>query len=462
MKMVRAFGDAVVHGPGRTIRGISTGSSKKWNGFRSGLHTLLHWRTPTTRPAVPDPTDPEVLSQLHSTRWSSDLSHDVEATRTARLLKIQSYAWIPHLFLIPGLTVVWIIYHPTGQWTYDALTFSSLWRFVWVLSLPNCLFAWVGFITPDMVYSKEVMDKKPVHREYIRNFFIVLVTKGSNEAAVRRGYNKLIKLEKYHPSVKVVVLTDEPYVYPDLQNIVCPKSYKSPLGESALRDVRALDKRELIFFQHHLQARPSTRLAPSTTSVTTSRSVSTTGSCTCAFEKGSATERSFEAMTGADLLLHSLSTLPRLPPTALLTNRDEESTTDGESLRHCIEFIRYTPHHFGQGIILYNGEGFWENWYFTVADGIRVGDDLARFHFQNSVIHRPVFGVHGSFLMTNGEMENECTWFVSLSLARLQNADPLRLAGISDRSPKVRSAFCSRLHLDGALLDTTNNLLTRL
>lgn len=25
--------------------------------------------------------------------------------------------------------------------------------------------------------------------------------------------------------------------------------------------------------------------------------------------------------------------------------------------------------------------------------------------------HRPVFGVHGSFLMTNGEMENECTWY---------------------------------------------------
>jgi hypothetical protein len=90
--------------------------------------------------------------------------------------------------------------------------------------------------------------------------------------------------------------------------------------------------------------------------------------------------------------------------------RDEESVTDGESLRHCMEFIRYTPHHFGQGIILYNGEGFWDNWYFTVADGIRVGDDLARFHFQNSVVHRPVFGVHGSFLMVNGEMEAECTW----------------------------------------------------
>lgn len=47
---------------------------------------------------------------------------------------------------------------------------------------------------------------------------------------------------------------------------------------------------------------------------------------------------------------------------------------------------------------------------FTVADGIRVGDDLARFHLQNTIFKRPIFGVHGSFLMTNGEMENECTW----------------------------------------------------
>lgn len=29
---------------------------------------------------------------------------------------------------------------------------------------------------------------------------------------------------------------------------------------------------------------------------------------------------------------------------------------------------------------------------------------------SSKVVHRPVMGVHGSFLMTNGEMENECTW----------------------------------------------------
>lgn len=234
MKMLRSLGSAIVTAPGSAIRSFSTGSVNKYHFVRSTIHTLLNWRTPTTRPAVSDPSDPDVLAQLHSTDWTTDLSHDMEALKTRRLLRLQSFAWIPHLFLIPGLTAVWVYFHPTGQWTYDVMTFSTLWRFIWVLSIPNCLFAWFGFITPDSLPSKEVMDKKPVHREYIRNFFIVLVTKGSNEAAVRRGYNKLIKLEKYHPSVKVVVLTDEPYVYPDLQNIVCPKSYKSPLGASCL------------------------------------------------------------------------------------------------------------------------------------------------------------------------------------------------------------------------------------
>jgi len=142
------------------------------------------------------------------------------------------------------------------------------------------------------------------------------------------------------------------------QNIVCPKSYKSPLGKAKYK-ARALD-----YFRYHV------------------------------------------SLGVYDWIMHM----------------DEESITDAETIRRCFEFIRYTPHHFGQGIILYNGEGYWDNWVrrarsaalipqlFTVADGIRVGDDLARFHFQNSVIKRPVFGVHGSFLVTNGEMENECTW----------------------------------------------------
>jgi len=245
-KFARHMLDTTIHGPGRMVKGWGNSTKKNYKEFRANLHTVMNWRTPTTRPAIPAPTDPEVLAQLHSTRWTSDLTKDGEAMRTRRLLYLQSWAWIPHLFLIPGMTAIWCIYHPTGQWTYDALTFSALWRIIWVFSLPNCFFAWIGFITPDVAPTPTGMDGKKVHRDYIRNFFIVLVTKGSNEAAVRRGYNKLIKLEKYHPAVKVVVLTDEPYVYPDLQNIVCPKSYKSPLGKAKYK-ARALD-----YFRYHV------------------------------------------------------------------------------------------------------------------------------------------------------------------------------------------------------------------
>jgi hypothetical protein len=67
-------------------------------------------------------------------------------------------------------------------------------------------------------------------------------------------------------------------------------------------------------------------------------------------------------------------------------------------------------YHFGQGLILYNQYKYWANWLYTVADAIRVGDDLSRFQLQYSYFHRPVFGAHGSFLLTNGLVENAVTW----------------------------------------------------
>lgn len=83
-------------------------------------------------------------------------------------------------------------------------------------------------------------------------------------------------------------------VYPDLKNIVCPKAYKSPLGKAKYK-ARALD-----YFRYHV------------------------------------------SLGSYDWILHM----------------DEESVCDGETIRRSMEFVRYTPHHFGQGIILYNGEGY--------------------------------------------------------------------------------------------------------
>ncbi|KAJ3010724.1 UNVERIFIED_CONTAM: hypothetical protein HDU68_002005 [Siphonaria sp. JEL0065] len=90
---------------------------------------------------------------------------------------------------------------------------------------------------------------------------------------------------------------------------------------------------------------------------------------------------------------------------------DEESVIDDESVKRIMDFIFYEKdYHFGQGVIFYNQYKYWTNWIFTVADALRVGDDVSRFQLQYTYFHRPVFGAHGSFLLNNGLVENAVTW----------------------------------------------------
>jgi len=89
---------------------------------------------------------------------------------------------------------------------------------------------------------------------------------------------------------------------------------------------------------------------------------------------------------------------------------DEESIILKEDLNHCVDFILQGKYLWGQGVILYNSFEYFKNTLLTILDSIRVGDDLARFTFQYSILHKPVFGAHGSFLLVNGEVENTVTW----------------------------------------------------
>ncbi|POV95141.1 hypothetical protein PSHT_15831 [Puccinia striiformis] len=305
--------------PGELVKSAGDKISTKYTTSRKNLHTIMNWRTPCTRPAIPDPTDPDVISQLHSTRWTSDMSGDPEAVRTAKLLRFQQHTWIIHITIVPIVSALWVVYHPT--------VFDSMAIHVGALCAQLSL-RLRRFLYPDLSPSRAAMEKKPVFREYGQTKTL------SGEDTTSLYFWKSI--------TRLTSLTS---------TLICKTS--SVRSRTTHPWARLNTKPEPWTFRYHV------------------------------------------SLGVYDWILHM----------------DEESTTDGESLRRCLEFIRYvTPHHFGQGIILYNGEGYWDNWYFTVADGIRVGDDLARFHFQNTVIHRPVFGVHGSFLMTNGEMENECTW----------------------------------------------------
>ena len=65
----------------------------------------------------------------------------------------------------------------------------------------------------------------------------------------------------------------------------------------------------------------------------------------------------------------------------------------------CLELaIEEAPFH----MLWFKSQLCLQQWFFTVADAIRVSDDLARFHLQYTYFHRPIFGAHGSFLLTNG------------------------------------------------------------
>jgi hypothetical protein len=59
---------------------------------------------------------------------------------------------------------------------------------------------------------------------------------------------------------------------------------------------------------------------------------------------------------------------------------------------------------------LYNAYQFWSHKLITAADICRCRDDLGKFFLAHSRLHVPVFGVHGSFLLVRGKVENEVGW----------------------------------------------------
>ncbi|HLH63148.1 MAG TPA: glycosyltransferase family 2 protein [Ktedonobacteraceae bacterium] len=92
---------------------------------------------------------------------------------------------------------------------------------------------------------------------------------------------------------------------------------------------------------------------------------------------------------------------------------DEESLVDEHMLAGLYRFVSRAiefearkqkdgqkDHHqglIGQGAILYQGG----NWFFRGADALRTADDLGRFRLQYA-LGRPMFGIHGSFIVVRG------------------------------------------------------------
>jgi len=103
-------------------------------------------------------------------------------------------------------------------------------------------------------------------------------------------------------------------------------------------------------------------------------------------------------------------------PNDWVLHLDEESVIDRHGLQACLDYCQRSPFFYGQGMIFYNNDEFWRHSLLAAADCIRVADDVAKFHMQLSLLHKPIFGLHGSFLLAKGSLEDEITWDLQGSL----------------------------------------------
>lgn len=92
---------------------------------------------------------------------------------------------------------------------------------------------------------------------------------------------------------------------------------------------------------------------------------------------------------------------------AWIMHLDEEShvsTSAVVGIRDAVsEEERTGSHRIGQGLILYH-RNLHSHWFLTLADMIRTGEDLGRFHFQHR-LGFTLFGLHGSFILVRNSVE---------------------------------------------------------
>ena len=107
--------------------------------------------------------------------------------------------------------------------------------------------------------------------------------------------------------------------------------------------------------------------------------------------------------------LHYALSISRIPDDAWILHLDEESHVTEEliiGIRQAVtDEERSGEHRIGQGLITYHRD-LSSNRLYALADSIRVGDDLGRFHLQYR-LHRILFGMHGSFLLVRSSVERQ-------------------------------------------------------
>jgi len=98
----------------------------------------------------------------------------------------------------------------------------------------------------------------------------------------------------------------------------------------------------------------------------------------------------------------------QLPPDAWIFHCDEESHVTRSLVRGIAAAVGEEEasgrHRIGQGCVLYH-HMLTDHPLLTLADSIRTGDDVGRWHLQNAHVGLPLLGMHGSFVLVRASVE---------------------------------------------------------
>lgn len=83
-----------------------------------------------------------------------------------------------------------------------------------------------------------------------------------------------------------------------------------------------------------------------------------------------------------------------------IVHLDEETLLTPNCVRGILNFVSEGKHQFGQGLITYANNGAVVNWITTLADSIRVSDDMGKLRLQFRACHKPLFSFKGSFVVS--------------------------------------------------------------
>jgi len=232
---------------------------------------------------------------------------------------------------------------------------TTLIQCIVIISLPQTLFNFLGLILFNAFLSDvEIKDQDGLPLKFVElpHFCFRVVTRGLFPelvlANVRKNYLTCIQSGLSNFSIEVV--TDKDFSLADMEDkvrkIVVPPTYRTSTG--ALFKARAL--------QHALD--PGVNI-----------------------------------LKEGDYIIHL----------------DEETLITKNVINGIINFVVEGKHAFGQGLITYSNQEV-QNWLTTLADSVRVADDMGKIRFQFSVFHKPLFGWKGSFVVTKYEAERDVSF----------------------------------------------------